>query len=49
MKKPEKVGQINPESAIEAAGVYPPVNEGIVAFHHHESSALETLHTCPAL
>lgn len=49
MKKPEKVSQINPEPAIEAAGVYPPVHEGIVTFHHHKPSALEALHTCPAL
>ena len=49
MKKPEKVSQINPEPAIEAAGVYPPVHEGIVTFHHHKPSAPEALHTCPAL
>jgi hypothetical protein len=49
MKKPEEVGQINPESAIEASGVDSAVDEGVVAFDHHEPSALETLHTYPAL
>jgi hypothetical protein len=49
MKKTEEVGQINPEPAIETAGVYSPAHEGIVTFHHHKPSALEALHTCPAL
>ena len=49
MKKSKKVGQINPESAVEASRVDSAVDEGIVAFDHHKPSALEALHTCPAL
>jgi hypothetical protein len=49
MKKPEEVGQINPEPAIEAACVNPTIDEGIVAFHQHKPFALETLHTFPVL
>jgi hypothetical protein len=49
MKKSEEVGQIDPEPAIKAASVYPPVDEGIVAFHKHEPFALEALHTFPVL
>jgi hypothetical protein len=49
MKKPEEVGQINPEPAIEAACVNPTIDEGIVAFYQHESFALEALHTFPVL
>lgn len=49
VKKPEEVGQVNPEPAIEAPGVNPSVDEGIVTFHEHEPFALETLHTFPAL
>jgi len=47
MKKPEEVGEINPEPAIEAARVNSTVDEGIVAFHEHKPFALEALHTCP--
>lgn len=47
MKKAEEVGQINPESAIEAPSVNSTVDEGVVAFHEHEPLALETLHTFP--
>lgn len=49
VKKPKEIGQINPKPAIEAARVESPVDEGIVAFHHHEPSALQTLHACLAL
>ncbi len=49
MKKPEEVSQINPKPAIEAACVYPSVDEGIVTLHEHEPFALETLHTFPVL
>jgi hypothetical protein len=49
MEKAKEVGQINPETAIEAARVYPSVDEGVVAFYQHEPFALETLHTFPVL
>lgn len=49
VKEAKKVGQINPESAIEASGIDSAVEEGVVAFDHHEPSALEALHTCPTL
>jgi hypothetical protein len=49
MKKPEEVGQINPEPAIKATRVNPAIDESIVAFHQHKSLALEALHTCPVL
>jgi hypothetical protein len=49
MEKPEQVGEINPESAVDAAGVDPSVHEGIVPLHHHESFALEALHTYPVV
>jgi hypothetical protein len=49
MKKPEEVGQINPESTIEATSVNPTIDEGIVALHQHKPLALEALHTCPVL
>jgi hypothetical protein len=49
MKKPEKVGEINPKSAIEAASVNSTIDEGIVAFHQHKPFALEALHTFPVL
>ena len=49
MKKSQKVGQVNPESAVKASSVDSSIEEGIVAFDHHKPSALEALHTCPAL
>ena len=49
MKESKKVGQINPESAIEASGVDPAIEESVVTLDHHESPAFETLHTCPTL
>lgn len=49
VKKPKEVCEVNPKSTIEAASVDSLVDEGIVAFHHHEASALQTLHTCLTL
>lgn len=49
MKKAQKVCQIYPEPTIEAAGVYPSVDERIVALYKHEPVALEALHTFPIL
>lgn len=49
MEKPEEVGQINPEPAIETARVNPTIDEGIMALHQHKTLALEALHTCPVL
>jgi len=49
VKETKKVSKINPESAIEASSINPPIEEGIVAFYHHKPSALEALHTCPTL
>lgn len=49
MKKSKEVGQINPEPTIEASSVDSAIEEGVVAFDHHEPSALEALHTCPTL
>lgn len=49
MKETKKVGQINPESTVEASGIDSAIQEGVMAFDHHKPSALEALHTRPAL
>lgn len=49
MKESKQISEIDPESAVEASGIDPAIEEGIVAFDHHKPSALEALHTCPTL
>jgi hypothetical protein len=49
MKKPEQIGKIDPEPAVEAASIDSSVEESIVSLHHHKPFALEALHTFPAL
>ena len=49
MKKPEEVGEINPEATIDTAGVDPSIDERVVSFYQHKPFALEALHTFPVL
>jgi hypothetical protein len=49
VKESKQISEIDPESAVEASGIDPAIEEGIVAFDHHKPSALEALHTCPTL
>jgi hypothetical protein len=44
MKEPQEVRQVDPKSAIQAAGVQSPIHERIVTLHHHESFASQAVH-----
>jgi hypothetical protein len=44
VEKPEKIGEIDPKSAIETASIETTVHERIVPLDHHEAFALETIH-----
>ena len=44
VKETEQIGQIDPEPAVEAAGVDSPAHESIVPLDHHKPSASEAMH-----
>jgi hypothetical protein len=44
MKETEQIGKINPESAIQTAGIESPVHQCIVTFDHHEALTSQTVH-----
>ncbi|ULA59765.1 MAG: hypothetical protein LZF60_160094 [Nitrospira sp.] len=44
MEKPEQVGQIDPESAIQAACIESAIHERVMPLHHHESFAFQAVH-----
>jgi hypothetical protein len=44
VKKSEQVSQINPEPAIQAAGVESTIHERIVSLDHHKPFAFQAVH-----
>jgi hypothetical protein len=44
VKKPQHIGEVNPESAVQAPGVKPPVHQRVMAFDHHETLTFQTMH-----
>jgi hypothetical protein len=44
MKKSKKIGEIDPEPAIQTAGVKAPIHQRVMPLDHHEPFALQTIH-----
>ncbi|MCW5787029.1 MAG: hypothetical protein KIT49_05995 [Nitrospira sp.] len=44
MKEPEQVGQINPESTVQATGVETAIHERVVPLDHHKTFAFQAVH-----
>ncbi|HSC57795.1 MAG TPA: hypothetical protein VLC51_11360 [Nitrospira sp.] len=44
MEKSKKIGEIDPEPAIQTAGVKAPIHERVMPLDHHEPFALQTIH-----
>jgi hypothetical protein len=44
MKKSQHVGQVDPKSTIQTAGVEPPVHHCVMALDHHETFAFQAVH-----
>src|SRR3970282_1841153 len=44
MEKAEQVGKIDPEPAIQTAGIESPIYQRIVTLDHHESLTSQTVH-----
>jgi hypothetical protein len=44
MKESEQIGEIDPESAIQATGIETPIHERVMPLHHHESFAFQAVH-----
>jgi hypothetical protein len=44
VEKSKKIGEINPEPAIQTAGVKAPIHERVMPLDHHEPFALQTIH-----
>ena len=47
MKESEQIGEIDPESAIQATGIETPIHERVMPLHHHESFAFQAVHRPP--
>jgi hypothetical protein len=44
VKKSKKIGEIDPESTVQTAGIEAPIHQRIVPLHHHEPLTLQTIH-----
>ena len=44
MKETEQVGKVNPEPAIQTAGIESPIHQRIVTLDHHEALTFQTVH-----
>lgn len=44
VEKSKKIGEIDPEPAIQTAGVKAPIHERVMPLDHHEPFALQTIH-----
>ena len=44
MEKSKKIGEIDPEPAIQTARIQAPIHERVVPLDHHEPFALQTIH-----
>jgi hypothetical protein len=44
MEKTKQIGEVDPEPAIQTAGIETPIHERVVPLDHHEPFALETIH-----
>jgi len=49
MKEAEQIGKVDPESAIQTAGIQSPVYERIVTLDHHKTLTSQTVHLCAYL
>lgn len=44
-EEPKEIGQVEPESTVEAAGVEASAHKRVMALDHHETFAFQTVHT----
>jgi len=44
MKEAKQIGKVNPEAAIQTAGIESPIHERIMTLDHHEALAFQTIH-----
>jgi hypothetical protein len=44
MKEAEQVSKVDPEPAIQTAGIKSPIHQRIVTFDHHEALTFQAVH-----